>query len=441
MVLLVAIVAGIVAVRQLGAGAAESRRLFDIEERLDNLARTQLDAETALRGYLITRDNQFLEPGLSGEDPFEQQLTELSDRLQAADLEAARPFLERVLGFHRDWERLVAGPLIRDPSRASIADHETIGKMISDRIRTESDAVRRLVDSKYDDAEGSLAANIDGTVEYAIAFVLLFALAGFYLTIVQRRTVAALERQHSIASGLQAALGVGWQSIPGSTVGTAYVSASRETDVGGDLFDAWRIDDDRGAILIADMSGKGIDAVLNTAFCKYSIRAFLDVCDDPAKVMADFNRLFMRTVSDPSMFAVAFLGVVNAGSRTFQYVSAGHEPAFLRTGGEVRQLDIGGPIVGILPDATFSVTTIALRRGDTVVLATDGLTESRNSSGEFLEGAGAQRLIGSAPLEPQLLCDTLIAAVSERSGGRIADDLALLALRFDGQRGIVAEAS
>src|SRR5579872_3655459 len=84
--LIVALVAGFVAVRTLNAAAAESRLLYDVQERLDALVRLQLDEETALRGYLIAHQREFLEPYLSSAlDPFEQSYQQLDADLRQTD--------------------------------------------------------------------------------------------------------------------------------------------------------------------------------------------------------------------------------------------------------------------------------------------------------------------------------------------------------------------
>ena len=427
----IALVAGFVAVRQLGEAAAESKRLFAIQETADVLSRIQLDEETSLRGYLISRQRAFLVPYLSVPDPFEEHARSVREQLSSNDLTNALDHLEKMVAAHRMWRSRFASVLIGDPSQKNVVAMEPLGKILDDRIREEAAALREDISANNDRVEASLEANVDRTLDYSVGFVLIVSLAVLYLALAQRSTAAALTRQHSIAAHLQAALGVGWQSIPGATIGTVYVSATSDSEVGGDLFDAWRIDDERGAIMIADMSGKGIDAVVNTAFCKYSIRALLDTYRDPASVMTAFNNLFARMVSDPSMFVVAFLGVFDACSGVLEYVSAGHEPAFYRTGDEVRLLQIGGPIVGMEDDSTYKVSTLMLQRGDLVVLATDGLTEARDVRGEMLGAAGACDLIAKAPSNPQELCDALIDEVRRRGGNAVSDDLALLALRYE----------
>src|SRR5579872_2608025 len=72
LVAMVALIAGSLAVRQLSSAAAESKRLFGVQERADMLLRLQLNEQTSLRGFLISRNNAFLEPYLSVADPFEE---------------------------------------------------------------------------------------------------------------------------------------------------------------------------------------------------------------------------------------------------------------------------------------------------------------------------------------------------------------------------------
>jgi CHASE3 domain sensor protein len=429
----IALVAGLVAARQLRESAMESKLLFGVQERADGLVRMQLDEETSLRGFLISKNQAFLDPYLSSpSDPVDEEGQALTRELEQSDLSDTRALLSQILTWHREWRTGVAYPLIRNPSPGNVTRLESYGKILDDRIRRAAAAFRDEISAKNDRVAESVEFNISRTVEFTIGFVLVVSLGSLYLALAQHSTSAALERQHSIAGRLQAALGVGWQSISGSSVGTAYISATSEAEVGGDLFDAWQLDPHRGAIMIADMSGKGVDAVVNTAFCKYSIRALLQAEADPGSVMTEFNKLFARTVSDPTMFAVVFLGVLDATSGRFVYVAAGGEPAFVRRVATARVLDVSGPIIGLAPDSTYVASSVTLTAGDVILLATDGLTESRDPDGNLLGSEGACRLLEAGPTDPQALCDYLIAMIQERSAGDVNDDLALLALRFEG---------
>jgi serine phosphatase RsbU (regulator of sigma subunit) len=79
-------------------------------------------------------------------------------------------------------------------------------------------------------------------------------------------------------------------------------------------------------------------------------------------------------------------------------------------------------------DSVYATRAITLRLGETVLLATDGLTEARDADGTFLGDEGVARLLAAAPLDPQGICDLLVAEAERRSDGDIADDLAILAM-------------
>ena len=201
-----------------------------------------------------------------------------------------------------------------------------------------------------------------------------------------------------------------------------------------DLFDVRRLDENRGLVTIADISGKGIEAAVNTAFVKYSIRTLALNNADPAVILSAFNSAFLDTIKDPNLFVVAFVGILDARTMHLTYASAGHSGAFLRRGSDVTQLEVTGPVVGIDRDVRFSSQSVALQPRDLLVLATDGLTEARDRSGAVLDDAGAIRLVRSGPTDPQACADELVSAIRRRSGGRLADDLALLVISINEKR-------
>jgi serine phosphatase RsbU (regulator of sigma subunit) len=94
----------------------------------------------------------------------------------------------------------------------------------------------------------------------------------------------------------------------------------------------------------------------------------------------------------------------------------------------VETLEVTGPVLGVMEEP-FGVRTVYLEDGDTLVLATDGLTEARDANGEFLNASGAMELIGRAKGHPQELADGLIHQIRLRSGNAIRDDVAILAIR------------
>jgi serine phosphatase RsbU (regulator of sigma subunit) len=256
----------------------------------------------------------------------------------------------------------------------------------------------------------------------------LFALAAVVLGLARATALQRLAREHALVDALQQALRVGGSRLPHTDLGFAYLSATAEALVGGDLLDSWRDGDESGWFLIADASGKGIQAARHSAFVQYAVRALAAGTDDPGTVVTRFNRLFLETFDDPSIFVVLFLGRFEGRTNTLRYVGAGHSTAFVRRGTSIEQLPPTGPIIGLDAGSTFGVNSVQLPVGATVLLATDGLTEARGADGAFLGDDGVAALFASGPLAAQDVCDVLVDAAERRSGSEIADDLAILAI-------------
>jgi serine phosphatase RsbU (regulator of sigma subunit) len=238
-----------------------------------------------------------------------------------------------------------------------------------------------------------------------------------------------LARERILVDALQQTLRVGGARLPRTELGFSYVSATTDALIGGDLLDSWRDGTEGGWFLIADASGKGVRAARHAAFVQYAVRAFAAEHDDPAEVVTRFNALFIDTFEEPSSFVVLFLGHFDGATGELRYVAAGHSGAFVRNGATVEQLPPTGPIVGLEPASVFATGSVPLRIGTTVLLATDGLTEARDANGAFLGDDGVAALFAAAPAEPQAVCDFLIDASARWTGGGVADDVAILAMR------------
>ena len=336
---------------------------------------------------------------------------------------------------HHSWERNVALPL-RDPnlSEQRRLDLETLGKTLDDQLRTTARGIDTLLTGSLSQAQVDLRHRIDETLRGAILAILCFGILGILFIGWGRRMLSRIDRERQIIETLQRAFRTGWDPLPRSRIGTAYISATRDASVGGDLFDIRRLGPDRGLLVVADVSGKGIEAAVNTAFVKYSIRTLALTHDDPAAILGAFNRLFLETIKDPSLFVVVFVGIFDARTLRLTYASAGHAGAFLRRHGSVRTLDVTGPIIGLDPSFTYETRTVDLAPRDLLVLATDGLTEARDRNGTALDETGAMRLLEKSPTDPQACADELVSEVRQRSGGRVTDDLALLVVEIEESR-------
>ncbi len=415
-------------IRELRGLAAHLQRLNDARESVDAIVREQLLEEAGLRGFVSTRDTRYLEPVGPPDPQFDNRLAGLAALVRAADAPGALPLVAQLGTEHTRWERTVSAPLLRDPDRLDNYQLQTDGRQLTDQMRGLGRQLRIALNAAADDVRKQLGRTINLTVAISAAVIALFALTAVVLGLARGAALQRLEREHLLVEALQQTLRVGGTRLPHTDLGFAYVSATAEALVGGDLLDSWRDGEEDGWFLIADASGKGIQAARHSAFVQYAIRALAAGTDDPGSVVARFNRLFLETFDDPSIFVVLFLGRFEGRTNMLRYVAAGHATSFVRRGTTVEQLPPTGPIIGLDADSTFEVNSVHLPVGSTVLLATDGLTETRDAAGAFLGDEGVAALFAAAPIAPQDVCDVLIDAAERRSGAEVTDDLAIMAM-------------
>ncbi len=428
--LAVAIAGGYVGASLIDAASQSQVRLARARENLDGLLRTQLGQETALRGYLATGQRSFLElEGPPGE-AFEVRAERLSAELLNAHLVNARAGVAELRDVREQWVRNVQAPLLENPTRPDAVRLQDLGKRLTDRMIRSAKSVRDQLHDGDSAVARTLRRRINATVAISVGAVAVLSIAALALGLSRARAVQALTREQSLVAALQQTLRVDGVRLPRTAVGFAYTSATREALVGGDLIDTWRAGADRGWFLIADASGKGIDAARHSAFVQYAIRTLCAEFDDPAVVLARFNRLFLDTFDDPGSFVVLFLGTFDARTGDLLYASAGHSIAFIARPGGIEQLAPTGSIIGMDGGETYAQRTVRLATGETIVVATDGLTESRDAAGDMLGDEGVIALLARHTGEPQAICDRLVAEVERRSRGEVADDLAILVLRI-----------
>ena len=423
-----ALVGPLIGVRELDAASGQQIRLANARSELDALLRIQLAEQTALRGYLSTHDPRFLDEDRPPDPGFDRQAEALETRLRTAAIPDGVQAVEDLRARHSDWERTVAEPLMRNPDSRDSYLQQTEGKFITDSMSRDADVLRVKLQTASDVVERSLRRRINATVAISAGFITLFAILALWYAIGRASAVARLEEGQALVDALQRTLRVAGHRPPSTQMGYAYVSATREALIGGDVLDAWRAGPEVGWILIADASGKGIDAARHAAFTQYAVRALCAGSDDPADVLDRYNRVFIDTFAEPSVFVVVFLAAFDARARLLHYASAGHGTAYVRRGATVETLPPTGAIIGMDRDETYATAVVSLAFGDVVLVATDGLGEARNADGEMLGDERIAALLRDAPSNPQALCDLLVASADAYSGG-VQDDLAIVAIR------------
>ena len=257
----------------------------------------------------------------------------------------------------------------------------------------------------------------------------MFALVALLFAVLVGRLRRAIEEGRSLVERLQRAFISVGRTIPNIDLGSVLISATRGSNVGGDTHDAFTFDRRHGMFLVADVSGKGIDAAVDTALIKYTIRTLFSEDTDPGRVLDKFAKIYVRTAQNPETFVVLFLGVVDLHDGTFRYASAGHEPAWIVRGTGVALLPPTGPIVGIDTGDAYHTHAFALAPNDAVVVSTDGLTESRDARGRLLGAETVRQWLGELSGSAQAMADAVVRRLRRRSS-RITDDLAILVIRY-----------
>jgi PAS domain S-box-containing protein len=237
------------------------------------------------------------------------------------------------------------------------------------------------------------------------------------------------ETERNIANTLQEALLQIPDELPGIEFGRLYRSATKTTRVGGDFFDLFELADERIAIVIGDVSGKGLEAATNTALVKNTIRAYAYDGHTVDQIMSKTNSTVFR-VSAPSLFITVFFGILDTKTGTLTYSACGHPPALLKRPSTVEKLAVNSPVIGAFDGLPFSENTTNLKPEDILILYTDGLIEARGEEGFF----GEERLInfigGIKKSSIQEIPQAIYEEVMKHSGGLLSDDLALLALGY-----------
>jgi len=206
--------------------------------------------------------------------------------------------------------------------------------------------------------------------------------------------------------------------------------------IGGDYYDFVPLADGRLGIAIGDISGKGIPAALLMA----TLRAFLRGQTvrgraDLAGLMADLNGLVYES-SAPNRYATFFYAEYDPVNRRLAYVNAGHNPPIVLRGDpaaapDLVHLDIGGPVIGLIPGCEYAQAEVPLAVGDLLVAFTDGVSEAMDAAQEEWGEARLVPLVRAARREPPATLITRIMAGADAfvNGAPQHDDMTLVVMR------------
>ena len=161
-------------------------------------------------------------------------------------------------------------------------------------------------------------------------------------------------------------------------------------EVGGDLYDYLDIDENHVAILIGDVSGKGVPAAMFMMKTITSFRDFAVPNKKPSEILKEVNASIFKG-NKASMFVTCFLAILDKRNGKVIYANAGHNPPILGSNHNYKYLNCNsGFLLGCFKDCFLKDEEITLNPGESLTLYTDGITEARNSNGDFF---GEEKLL------------------------------------------------
>lgn len=182
--------------------------------------------------------------------------------------------------------------------------------------------------------------------------------------------------------------------IPGFDTSAICIPAQ---ETGGDYYDIICLDDDKAAIAIGDVSGKGIQAAFYMTFAKGVIHSLCSIFPSPKMMMFRVNKLFNQNATRGTFISMIY-GVLDIKNSTFTYIRAGHNPMlYKKADGTILWMQPPGVALGMAKGETFNKVSVEdkidLSKGDVLVLYTDGITEAQNESGEFYDEKRLKKLL------------------------------------------------
>lgn len=283
--------------------------------------------------------------------------------------------------------------------------------------------------TKPDDTTGTLARS----------FVKLYYLLKSRVDNLQRVITEKeiIETELDVASNIQSnMLPKNFDEFSQNEAFEIYADMNPASEVGGDFYDYFKIDDDNVYFVIGDASGKGIPATLFMVKTKYLIENHTKFSADLSQVIEKVNNLAYER-NNEELFVSAWLGKLNLKSGKLSYVNAGHSlPLIKHDSNDFEYLDTQpDPHMGVTEDIEYNEYEIDLNAGDMIFLYTDGITKSNNNDDELYDENRLKEMVNENKNEKLSHIITEINDDIDKFCGSNEqnDDIAMLILKYNGQ--------
>ncbi|MFH1429616.1 MAG: PP2C family protein-serine/threonine phosphatase [Candidatus Margulisiibacteriota bacterium] len=212
---------------------------------------------------------------------------------------------------------------------------------------------------------------------------------------------------------------IGIRSVPASSIGGDFYEFMQPDKTGN------RVD-----IVIGDVAGHGVPASLITVLSIMSFSELAKGNQDPGVIMGKANTMIEEYIKDtPVPFVTAFYASYNPEARKMRYARAGHPAPLLKRNGQWIELEGKGVILGAFAGSSYEANEIEIKKGDILILYTDGLTEARGADGEMYGTERLQSIVDkAADVSLNAACDAIFNDVRKYSGNVQQDDETLIIL-------------
>jgi serine phosphatase RsbU (regulator of sigma subunit) len=230
------------------------------------------------------------------------------------------------------------------------------------------------------------------------------------------------QQELSIAASIQQRLmAVTIPEVPFARLGGKNLSCK---EIGGDFFDAVQTPEGL-AVVLADVSGKGVSAALLASTLQGMIYSQLTAGMPLTDIVTAVNRFF-TTKHIGEKYATVIVSRIRDNGE-LEYVNCGHIPPLVVSGGAVERPGQGNLPVGLLPDAVYESGRVQLKSGDRLILVTDGVTEAENACGDFFEDFRLEEAAKTGTME-----DIFAAITKFCAGTPLSDDCTVVELVYTG---------
>jgi sigma-B regulation protein RsbU (phosphoserine phosphatase) len=203
-------------------------------------------------------------------------------------------------------------------------------------------------------------------------------------------------------------------------------------EVGGDFFNYFALPDGRLALLVGDVSGKGVSAALLMANVQATLRARLPLETELARLADGLDREIDAN-TPRGVYLTLFLGILDVERGRLQYVNAGHNPQFLlHAAGGIQPLSSTGLPIALYPSQGYAESVVDIGRGDLLFFYTDGLVETENAAGDMFGAERLQALLEASHTQgvDRILEEVETSVRRFRGDAEPFDDATMMALRI-----------